>query len=134
MSIDLGGWLGNHGGLPLTQWGMRAEIQWAHIQDKPTDVEFVKPKVVTKSGVTAATALPTQTVRIEFDSRATLARGQAGAAPMLQATIFGVQGHPDIDDTDIDEGYTFEFEGDSFRVTDVIRVIGGVQARAIVNG
>lgn len=138
MPLTFAQWFGNQPSLVATQFQTRAAIQWARIQDKATDVEFVKPSTLSKDTPPgtkpAGIVLPTQTVRIEFDSRASIARGVAGSSPVLQATIFGIRGHPDIDDTDMDEGYTFEYEGDSFRIIDIIRVIGGVQAIAVVNG
>lgn len=138
MPLDFATWMGGGASIVATQYQMRAAIQWARIQDKPVDVEFVKPGTLSKNAPPgtkpAGVVLPTQTVRIEYDSRASIARGVGGAAPLLQATIFGIHGHPDIDDTDMEEGYTFEYEGDSFRITDVIRVIGGLQAIAVVNG
>lgn len=138
MGVNFGSYMLGNGSLVQSQIPLRAVIQWARIQDKPVDVEFVKPGVLSKNAPPGTkpvdVVLPTQTVRIEYESRASIARGVAGAAPMLTATIFGIHGHPEIDDSDIEEGYTFEWEGDHFRITDVIRVNGGIQAIAVVNG
>lgn len=138
MGVNFGDYLLGNGSVVATQYQTRAAIQWARIQDKPVDVEFVKPGTLSKNAPPGTKpvdiVLPTQTVRVEFDNRPSIAEGQAGIAPILRATIFGIHGHPEIDDTDIEEGYTFTWEGDSFRIVDVIRVIGGVQGVAIVNG
>lgn len=134
MPMSLTRWLGSGPSIVATQHQVLASAQQKIIVDKEVDIEFVKPKEVTKSGTIPEMVLPPQTVRIEYDSRATTVAGVAGTAPIMRATIFGVRGHPDLDDTDIAEGYTFQYEGDHFRITDVIPVIGGVQAYAVVNG
>lgn len=115
----------------------RAVDTWSHIQRRPSAIAFSVPKVVRKDGtVTPATALDAQTVRVESDSRASDVAGEAGAAPMRQAIVYGVKGHPseEVADTIMDEGYTFTLDGDSYRCIDIIIVPGGVQGIFLVNG
>jgi hypothetical protein len=115
---------------------LRARRVWAKIQRKPSEVVFTKPKVVRKTSVTAASALPAQTVRVVADNRATPVEGVAGAAPSRAVIIYGVRDHPDsgVADTDIQIGYEATIDGKHYRITDVLLVPGGVQALARVIG
>lgn len=114
----------------------RAERIWLKILRKPSSVALETPKVTTKTGVTPATTLAAQTVRVVSDNRATVVEGVAGVAPTRAVVIYGVKGHPseDVADTDIKEGYTFKIDGDTYRVTEITDVPGGVQALARVSG
>lgn len=113
----------------------RAVSMWAMMSRRPSTMTFTRPKVVHKDGTVTPPVTISQIVRVEYDNRPTIAQGVAGVAPILQAVIYGVVGHPDesIADTDIDEGYEFDWDGNHFRITDVIPVPGGVQAIAKVN-
>lgn len=115
---------------------LRAERVWIKIQRKPASIAFTKPKVVTKTGTTAATALAAQTVRVVADNRATPVEGVAGAAPQRHVVIYGVRDHPDplIQNSDIQEGYEAMIDGKHYRVVDVLKVPGGIQALARVLG
>ncbi len=111
----------------------RAERIWLKIQRKPSSIVFTKPRVVAADGtVTPETQLAAQTVRVVSDNRATLVEGVAGAAPQRHVVVYGVKDHPDpaIVDSDIQEGYAFVLDGDTYRVTDTIPVPGGIQALA----
>lgn len=114
----------------------RAERIWAKIQRKPVSLVFTKPKVTLKTGPGTETVLAAQTVRISYNNPVALVEGEAGTAPKMGAIVYGVKGHPseDVPDTDIDEGYTFAHEGNTFRVSDVIPVPGGLQAVCIAIG
>lgn len=114
----------------------RAQYIYANIQRKSTQIVMTKPKVITKAGTTPATALAAQTVRVNTDSRATVTTGDAGIAPKRGVMIFGVVGHPDpsVEDNDLAEGYTFVFEGASYRINEVYSVPGGLQAIATTTG
>lgn len=112
----------------------RALDVWRSIEGKPSEVVFVKPGALTKSGSTPAVTLPAQTVRIENDNRATIVQGMAGVAPKRNAVVFGVRDHPTIADCDMNEGYTFDHEGDHYRCTDVIVSPGQVKGIFVVNG
>lgn len=112
---------------------LRAKRAWIKIQRKPSSVVFTKPAVNLKTGQTPAVALPSQTVRINSDNRATVIGGSAGLAPKLAVIVYGVVGHPDpaIIDSDIDVGYTFPFEGETYRVVNIIpNTPGEIQAQA----
>lgn len=118
-------------------YAVRAERTWLRIQRDPVSVSFIKPRLVAGDGtVTPATALAAQTVRIAPDNRATPVEGVAGAAPRRHAIVYGVRGHPDaaVVDTDMEEGYTFQLDGDNYRCMDVILVPGGKQGLFIING
>lgn len=122
--------------VPAIDNAARAERIWIKIQRNKLPIVFTKPKVVTKTGTTPETALPAQMVRVTSDSRATVVGGVAGTAPKHALVVFGVKGHPDpaVTDTDIDEGYTFPYDGETYRVNKVIPVPGGVQAIATTGG
>ncbi len=121
MPLTFAQWAGNVPSFVATQHQARAAVQWARIQDKATDIQFVAPD---------ETVLPTQTVRLEWDDAATEEGSAAGMAGVRKLTIFGIHGHAELDDTDIDRGYIFVFEDRQYTVIDVVRTIGQVQARA----
>lgn len=120
MPLDFATWIGDVPSLVLTQIPARAAVQWARIQDKPTDVVFM-----TGSGM----KLAPQTVRIEFDDPAVDAESVAGLGATRGVTIFGIRGHPELDDTNIKKGYRFNFEGKQYTVLDPLLTHGQVQAR-----
>lgn len=99
---------------------LRAQVQWARIQDKPTVVQF------TRNGV----ELDDQTVRIEFhDTTPSDSVGVSGVSFARRGTLFGIQDHPTLADLDIDEWDTFRLEEKEYTVTSVNRHIHGqVQA------
>lgn len=103
----------------------RAADAWKRIQDKPTSVAFRTP-----AGVTLAA----QTVRLEWDNRATLLSSVAGVAPRMQLIVFGIRGHATLADSDIREGYTFNYNNDSYRIGDIILQIGEIQGIATATG
>lgn len=114
----------------------RAIDIWANIQRRPSTMTFTRPKVVHKDGTVTPPVTISQVVRVEYDNRPNVLEGQAGVVPILHAVVYGVRGHPDesVVDTDMDEGYEFDLDGNHFRITDVILVPGGVQGVAVVNG
>jgi hypothetical protein len=112
----------------------RAERIWSKILRKPVSIVFTTPRIVSKTGTTAAAALEAQTVRIAYNNPVKLIEGESGTAPQVGAVVYGVVGHPSAEDTDIGEGYTFEHEGNRFRISDVIPVPGGLQAICVALG
>lgn len=103
----------------------RAANAWRRIQDKPSSVAFKKPD---------GTTLAAQTMRVEYDNRASLAQSEAGAAPNRKLILFGIKGHATLADTDMEEGYRFVFDNDEYRITDVLPTIGERQATCEQNG
>jgi hypothetical protein len=101
----------------LDRSAIRAILAWGRISAKPYQITFKTP-----SGRIAA-----QTVRLESDSRISIAESAAGLAPVRKVTIFGIKDHPDLPDTDIKEGYTFFYQEDTYFVRDVIHTLGEVQ-------
>lgn len=114
----------------------RASDIWRNIQRRSSTITIARPEVVHGDGTTTPAAPVVQVVRIESDNRASDVKGVAGAAPIRQAIIFGVKGHPDPDvtDTDLDEGDEFDVDDDHYRIVDLIQVPGGIQGIAMVNG
>lgn len=116
----------------------RAADAWSRIQRNPVSVAFTRPRVVTKTGTTPATVLAAQTVRIESDNRASAEDGIAGTAPIRQAIVYGICNHATLPDTDMEEGYTFAYQGDAYRCIDVKLVPSGrpgeKQGTFVVNG
>lgn len=119
LSLNLGDMLASSGLVP-TQHALRAQVQWARILDKQVDVQFSRNGYL---------LLP-QTVRIEEDNtRPTEQDDISGVAYMRYVILFGVHGHPTIDDTDIKPWDVFVFNDRSYTVTTVNRsLIGQVQA------
>lgn len=119
--IDFGSYLAGGSGLPNTQWQMRAQIQWARIMDKPTDVQFRRK----------STNLDPQTIRIEFDDSMQSADSDLGMGAMRRVMLFGVRGHPTIDDLDVEVTDVFVHDNVEFTVMSVNReIIGQIQAYA----
>ena len=103
----------------------RANDAVRRIGEKPTSI------VLRTAGLVS---LPAQTVRIEPSSNVGEMTSTSGASPIREVIIFGVRGHSSVPDTVIDEGYTFNLEGDRYTVRDVIVTLGEVQAVARVTG
>ncbi len=90
-----------------------------------------------KTGTIPAVQLPPQIVRIDSDSAASVAGGNAGVAPQRVVKLLGIRNHATLPDTDIEEGYTFQFQSDSYRVIDILippATPGECQARCVANG
>lgn len=114
----------------------RAKTTYELILDKPSSIVFTKPRVVNDDGtVTPETALPPQVVRVNSDNRTTANSGAGesptGLNPVRAVIVYGVVAHPTAPANDIEEGYTFPHEGDTYRVAHVIPGTPGViQAEA----
>lgn len=121
LSLDIGSVLAGSAGLAQGQLALRAQVQWARILDKPTDVELRRGDVF----------LSPQTVRIEADDWAIGdASDDSGMSVGRRATIFGVRGHPIHDDTDIDAFDSFVMDEQMYIVTSVNRHMhGAIQAQ-----
>ena len=124
MSVNFDSWLAGSNYIlptPAETTAERAANAWRMINDNPSSVAFKKPD---------GTVLAAQTVRLERDNRASLAQSAAGNAPRANLIVFGVLDHPSIADTDMDEGYRFNANGDAYRIIDVIRTLGEIQGVA----
>lgn len=122
MTIDLATWLGETGDLagnPSSTEESRAAAAWRRIQDKPTSVTFRQPD---------GTDLAAQTVRLEYDDSVSESESPAGQGAVRKLVIFGIRNHATLADTDVAEGYRFNYLDDAYRVVDVIYTIGEVQA------
>lgn len=104
----------------------RATDAWRRISRNPTTVVFTRPKVNRKDGTSTPSAeLAPQVLRIESDNRAAPVLGESGTAPVRQAIVYGICNHPTLPDTDMDEGYEFDYQGDHYRCVDVKLVPSG---------
>lgn len=112
----------------------RATLRGLRVQWDEASIVFTKPKVVTKTGTTPESDLDPQDVRITYDVKAILEQGTAGLAPVLMAVVDGVRDHPTLEDTDMEEGYTFVYRGDRFRISDIFLIPGGVRGIARAMG
>lgn len=106
-----------------------AAVRKERIQRKidrwPSDVVFTRPRVVQGDGTVIPEAtLPPQQMRVTLDSRATVVGDSAGIAPKHALVVFAVDG------ADADEGYTFEHDSETYRVSKVLRIPGGLQVIA----
>lgn len=123
---DFNLWLGDGVGSPLgaIDAAGRAADAWQRIQHWPSTVIFTRPKSVPKTGAIPAVQLPPQIVRIEFDNRSTAIEGAAGVAPSLKLIVYGIQHHLTLPSTDMEEGYSFVMDGDSYRCVNVLSLPG----------
>lgn len=98
----------------------RAIATWRLIGRYPTQL------VVVREG---SADLAAQTVRIEVDNTLRAVRGQSDTeTERREALVFGVADHPTVPDTDLQQGDRFALAGQVYRVRDVVRVPGGLQA------
>jgi hypothetical protein len=116
---------GDFAGMPTAQAGVRASLAWARIIDKPTAVVLITP---------AGLPLPSQQVRLESENKASPIQSAAGIGPKRDLIIFGIQNHPTLPDTDMQEGYTFVYDKDEYTCVDVILTIGEKQGVWQANG
>lgn len=123
LSLDLGKMMAQRS-IVQQQIPVRAQIEWARILDNPTDIELNRGNTV----------LPIQTVRIEFDDTFTQQHDDAsGIGNTKRAVLFGVRGHPDIDDLDIREWDTFVMDDKNYIVLNVnLQLQGQIQAEVEV--
>jgi hypothetical protein len=121
MSLDIGKLISGAGGRIIpAQAPLRAQIEWARILDKPTVVELER----------GSETLPPQTVRLEFDNgNPGDATSVSGSSAIRRLTIFGIENHPTLPDTDIDAWDTFVLEDQEYTVVTVNhQTHGSVQA------
>ena len=74
--------------------------------------------------VTPETTLAAQTVRVESDNRATVVMGDAGNAPTRKLIVYGIQAHPTLPATEMEEGYTFVLDDEVYTCIDVLSLPG----------
>lgn len=99
----------------------RAVRAWQRIQDNPISVVIMR----------GASDLTAQSVRIEPDLSARENSGSAGTAAVQRMIVFGIEDHPTLADTNIAKGDRFVLNSaDEYRVMDVVRYPGEVQATA----
>ena len=119
--VNFDDWLSG-GNSPMDE-SLFAVRAWRLIQRKPGSIALTR----------GTTVLAAQTVRIEYGTDETEIKGRSGAmVARRDIVVFGVKGHPDtenVPDTDIRRGDIFTLNGQGFRVTDVVHVVGGVQAQ-----
>lgn len=121
MSIDFSGYLS--GGLSIIagQGGLRAQVQRARILDKETEIELKR----------GDTHLASQSFRVEFDNSYSEMDGASGDGFARRLTIFGIQSHSTLVDSDIRVWDTFTLDDMEFTVTSVNKqIIGQIQAHA----
>lgn len=116
----------------------RAERIWIKIERKPSQIAFIRGSVIEDDAEPSAgpTTLVAQIVRVNRDNRPREVRGEGGEGTELHCVVYGVKGHPDpdVEDTDIQRGDTFELDGDHYIVDYINLVPGGLQANCILQG
>lgn len=120
---NLAGWLAGSDQWdldPMSNDAAMAVINWDIILQDSVSVRFN----------TGSSILNPQTVRLESDGRANPVLSAAGIAPKRGLVIFGIRNHPTVTDTDIQEGYYFNYLGDQYTIRDVILAEGEIQALA----
>lgn len=118
--IDIGAMISNRS-IVQTQIPFRAQVQWARIQDKPTSI------VLSRRGV----SLAAQIVRLELSNSISDSASAAGDSTSRMATIFGIEDHPTLPNTDIRIWDVFVLDDIEYTVTQVNRQIHGqIQAYA----
>lgn len=98
----------------------RAVGAWNRIQRNAVSVVIVRD----------GTALDAQMVRIEADSTARPIASDAGRTGAIRRVVYGVRGHPTVDDTDLLRGDRFAYGGVQYEIVQVIAVPGEVQGFA----
>ena len=121
--IDFGKWLAGSGSVVKSQIPLRASIQQLRILDKEIDIVFLR----------RGDKLPPQTVRLELEDNARSMTDDSGEGFAVQATVFGIHGHPTLPDTDIKVWDTFRMDGMEYTVRVVNRQMHG-QIQAYCEG
>lgn len=108
MTIDFGAWLGGAGGFIQTTIPLRAQIERARIEDNMTSVIFRRN----------GTDLLEQEVRIEYDNLVSEENYDRGMDMGFsrKGTLFGVRGHPTIDDLDVQVWDIFTMDDMEFTI------------------
>lgn len=117
----LNSWLGQ--GTSAIDEEARAVDAWGRIQRDPESITIQRGN----------SDLSAQTVRIEFDNQSGLnseVKGGGGASARRSCIVFGVVDHPTVADTNIQRGDKFRLDGTDYRVVQVIKPPGEVQATA----
>ncbi len=115
--VDINAWLASGNTAPNTT--QRAVDAWKRISDKPVSI------TVNRNG----TAIPAQTVRIEYSESERVITGEAsGMSAVRDVVVFGVKNHPSIADTNLQYGDLFSHDGQIFKVVFVMSTIGEIQA------
>ncbi len=112
--IDIGAMLAGTS-IVLAQAPFRAQVEWARIQDKPTTIRIRR----------GTTVLADQVVRLEMGITMTPSEGASGISTMGEGILFGIQDHPTLPDTDIDEWDTFVLGEKEYTITHVNRHLHG---------
>jgi hypothetical protein len=110
---DIDAWAGNT--FPLGDW--------FDIDDAVDAARIISDKSVSITVVRDGAAQDAQTVRIEEAGRGRSYQSEAGETGQIDAVILGYKGHPSIDDTDIQRGDRFAYEGQGY---EVVRVSPGL--------
>lgn len=100
----------------------KAQQRAAHTYRRLNDKEEPPTSVAFKNA--AGTILAAQTVRVEWDNRATMVSSAAGAAAKMTLIVHGIRNHATLPTTDIKEGYRFVLNGDEYRCSEVIDTLG----------
>jgi len=97
----------------------RAAAAWERIQDQAREIVILRGDL----------DLPPQTVRLEVAQTVIgEVSGGAGLAATQTVVVMGVADHPTVPDLDIRRGDRFVIDGAEYRVVDVNRYPGEVQA------
>lgn len=96
----------------------RAAHTWRRLNDKEQPVTSVAFKNA------SGTILAAQTVRVEWDNRASMVSSAAGSSAKMNLVVYGIRNHPTLPTTDIKEGYRFVLNGDEYRCSEVIETLG----------
>lgn len=104
----------------------RAVDAWKRIQDKPVTITITR----------GSSTIAAQVVRIEFDeTNPNDANTQTTqGVPTYDLILFGVQNHPSVTASNLQDGDRFRYDGKMYEVRDVIKLPGEVQARAVRYG
>lgn len=97
----------------------RAADAWRRISDKPTSITLVRDDV----------AQAAQTVRIEYSVAFKEPSGGAGQLAVGTATVFGINDHATLADTDLQRNDQFLVDDTIYVVQQVVKLPGEVQAR-----
>lgn len=116
--VNFGDWLGlNNSSAGENRYAIH---QWKIIQRNPNSITLKR----------GTTTLAAQTVSIQPGNEEHQAEVNGVSVTVRDIVIFGVNGHPTVNDTDIKKGDQFAYLGRLYKVTDVIVNMGSKQAWA----
>lgn len=115
----LAGMFSNKNSVVASSIALRAQVTWMRIQDKAVEISLKRRGVW----------LDPQILRIELDNFVTSNEDESGYGYARKGILFGIHGHPELDDSDIQTMDSFVMDNCEYTVMSVNRhLVGEIQA------